>query len=165
MTPQLASKSVLRTLCAELSDEDGVDPHHVGKRIRGRAHGGRRSVSSTNGPSGAELNGHAQPTDRKACQLCRQVAVTLDEVFAECGDPLIQNLRVEEVTPTPDGTHLLVTVAPLVDNIGPRSRPHAILAHLERASGHLRYQVASSITRKRAPLLHYRLADPNGAQH
>jgi ribosome-binding factor A len=52
-----------------------------------------------------------------------------------------------------------VTVAPLVGPVGPRVRPQAILNHLARASGHLRYQVASAITRKRAPLLEYRLAD------
>ena len=32
--------------------------------------------------------------------------------------------------------------------------------HLERASGHLRYEIAASVTRKRAPLLFYRLAEP-----
>jgi hypothetical protein len=32
--------------------------------------------------------------------------------------------------------------------------------HLQRAGGHLRREVATAITRKRAPLLLYRLAEP-----
>jgi ribosome-binding factor A len=34
--------------------------------------------------------------------------------------------------------------------------------HLTRASGHLRSEVATAITRKRAPMLVYRLAVPHG---
>ena len=35
-----------------------------------------------------------------------------------------------------------------------------VLEHLQRASGHLRCEVAAAVTRKRAPLLVYRLANP-----
>jgi hypothetical protein len=35
-----------------------------------------------------------------------------------------------------------------------------VLEHLQRASGHLRCEVASAVTRRRAPLLVYRVADP-----
>ena len=35
-----------------------------------------------------------------------------------------------------------------------------VIEHLERASGHLRFEIAAAVTRKRAPLLLYRLAEP-----
>jgi ribosome-binding factor A len=95
--------------------------------------------------------------DRKAIQLCHQVAETLEEVLAECGDSVLQDLRVVDVEPAPDASRLLVTVAvdgSLLDRQD-RVRVHE---HLVRASGHLRSEVASAITRKRAPVLVYRLA-------
>ena len=49
--------------------------------------------------------------DRKAFQLCHQVAETLEEVLAECGDGVLQALRVLDVEPAPDASRLLVTVA------------------------------------------------------
>ena len=51
-----------------------------------------------------------RPIERKACQLCRQVAVTLDEVLAECGDGVLQGLHVASVVPFPDASRLLVTL-------------------------------------------------------
>ncbi len=44
-------------------------------------------------------------------QLCHQVAETLEEVLAECGDVVLQDLRVLDVEPAPDASRLLVTVA------------------------------------------------------
>lgn len=83
--------------------------------------------------------------------------MTLQEVLADCGDPLLQSLTVLEVEPAPDASRLLVTLAS-----DESSSPHAgferLHEHLARASGHLRSEVASAITRKRAPVLVYRLA-------
>jgi len=95
--------------------------------------------------------------DRKALQLCHQVAETLEEVLADCGDGLLQALRVVDVEPAPDASRLLVTVA--VDGL-PREEVDLDLVHrhLAHASGHLRSEVATAITRKRAPVLVYRLA-------
>jgi hypothetical protein len=98
--------------------------------------------------------------DRKACQLCRQVAVTLDEVFADCGDAVLQNLHVAGVAPYPDASRLLVTVSSVDGGPGPSGGPGAVLEHLEHASGHLRFEVSAAVTRKRAPLLYYRVAGP-----
>jgi ribosome-binding factor A len=99
--------------------------------------------------------------DRKALQLCHQVAETLEEVLAECGDSYLQGLRVLDVEPAPDASRLLVTLAVdgLLDEDLDLDRVHD---HLARASGHLRSEVATAITRKRAPVLVYRLAaDPS----
>ena len=107
-------------------------------------------VRPPHGPSRAGL-------DRKAIQLCHQVAETLEEVLAECGDTVLQDLRVVDVEPAPDASRLLVTVAVdgLLQDRQDRGRVHE---HLVRAAGHLRSEVASAITRKRAPVLVYRLA-------
>jgi ribosome-binding factor A len=102
--------------------------------------------------------GPGSAVDRKTMQLCHQVAVTLDEVLAECGDPLLQGLRVVDVEPSPDVSRLLVT---LTIEDGPVEGPgelHRVEEHLSRASGHLRGEVAQAITRKRAPALVYHLA-------
>jgi ribosome-binding factor A len=92
-------------------------------------------------------------------QLCHQVAETLEEVLAECGDAVLQALRVLDVEPAPDASRLLVTVA--VDDFPEGDlNPDRVHDHLARASGHLRSEVATAITRKRAPVLVYRLAGP-----
>jgi ribosome-binding factor A len=101
--------------------------------------------------------------DRKACQLCRQVALTLDEVLAECGDVVLQGLRVVSVAPFPDASRLLVSVAPVDGEPPMAAAPATVLDHLHHASGHLRFEVAAAVTRKRAPLLIYRMADPLAA--
>lgn len=113
----------------------------------------RRPVPAAGPPSAT--------TDRKALQLCHQVAVTLQEVLADCGDPVLQALQVLEVEPAPDASRLLVTLA--CDE--PPDEPGGavyVRDHLSKAAGHLRAEVASAITRKRAPVLVYRLAAPVG---
>jgi ribosome-binding factor A len=138
----MASQRDMRGLCAEFSDGDGIDSH---SRVR-PAPGGPHSRSSPR-----------VGVDRKALQLCHQVAETLEEVLADCGDGLLQALRVVDVEPAPDASRLLVTVA--VDGL-PREELDLGLVHkhLAHASGHLRSEVATAITRKRAPVLVYRLA-------
>jgi ribosome-binding factor A len=86
------------------------------------------------------------------------VGQTLDEVLAECGDAVLQGLRVEGVEPFPDASRLLVTVALIDGTPGAVAELGRVVDHLERASGHLRCEVATAVTRKRAPLLLYRLA-------
>ncbi|MDG3007354.1 ribosome-binding factor A [Paludisphaera mucosa] len=97
--------------------------------------------------------GPSEPTSRKAMQLCHQVAVTLSEVLADCGDPLLQSLRVLNVEPAPDASRLTVALA--CDDAGAFGR---VEDHLSRASGHLRGEIAQAITRKRAPVLIYHIA-------
>ena len=147
MRNHIASKEQVRSLCAELGEDDGRDRH---PRPRRRPHSGNDRRA---GPQ-------ARPIERKSWQLCRQVAVTLDEVLAECGDPTLQGLHVANVVPFPDASRLLVTVMPVDGQPGSAFAPVAVLRHLERASRHLRYEVAAAVTRKRAPSLLYRLAEP-----
>jgi hypothetical protein len=137
----------VRFLGAELGEDNGEVPLPGSRR---RAHGRRA------GKAAQRVRG----IDRKASQLCRQVAVTLDEVFAACGDGVLRNLHVASVAPFPDASRLLVTVSPVGEVVGPASRPDVVLDHLSRASGHLRFEVTAAVTRKRAPLLLYRLAEP-----
>jgi ribosome-binding factor A len=117
----------------------------------------RSRTASLGGPKGTHPPSKGEGLDRKALQLCHQVAETLEEVLAECGDTVLQALRVLDVEPAPDASRLLVTVAP--DEFAPGDMdPHRIHEHLSRASGHLRAEVAGAITRKRTPVLVYRLA-------
>ncbi len=86
------------------------------------------------------------------------MAITLDEVFADCGDAVLRNLHVVDVTPFPDASRLMVAVASVDGKTEREHGPDIILEHLQHASGHLRCEVAAAVTRKRAPLLVYRLA-------
>jgi ribosome-binding factor A len=137
----------VRSLCAEPGEDDGRDPHSIARR-------GPRSRRKS------AAKGQARRIDRKAAQLCRQVALTLDEVFADCGDPVLRNLHVAGVAPYPDGSRLVVSVSSIDGGPGPPGGPSVILNHLDRATGHLRSEVAAAVTRKRAPLLFYRVAEP-----
>jgi ribosome-binding factor A len=149
MKDLLGSRREMRTLCAEFSDDDGVNPHGKPRPAMEPAHGRGRPQTGL---------------DRKALQLCHQVAETLEEVLAECGDTYLQGLRVLDVEPAPDASRLLVTLAVdgLLDEDLDLDRVHD---HLARASGHLRSEVATAITRKRAPVLVYRLAADTSASY
>lgn len=142
----MTSRSRMRGLCAELGEEDGLDLHAV---ARPAARQSRKPGPALPGPG----------LDRKVWQLCHQVAETLEEVLAECGDTVLQGLRVMEVEPAPDSSRMLVTVA--VEDEGPSGTDldlRRVHEHLARAAGHLRSEVATAITRKRTPVLIYRIA-------
>ncbi len=106
------------------------------------------------------VESRGRPTGHKAWQLCRQVAVTLDEVLAECGDGVLRGLRVVSVVPFPDASRLLVTLTSIDDRPGGVIGAGSVLEHIEHAAGHLRCEVASAVTRKRAPVLVYQLVEP-----
>jgi ribosome-binding factor A len=128
------------------TDDVGGPAGRRARLRRSRRHGGSRE----NGLS----------ADRKVRQLCRQVAVALDEALAECRDDVLRGLCVVSVEPFPDGSRLLVTVTSIDDRPGAAVMAGSVVDHLGRASGHLRSQVASAITRKRAPVLVYQLVEP-----
>jgi len=94
----------------------------------------------------------------KTQQLCRQVQRALNLALAgpTAGEGLT-GLFVEEVAPAPDCGHLLVFVALPEARSGSEA-----LAALRRAAPSLRAEVASSITRKRAPELFFVPACPLG---
>ena len=129
------SRKRLRTMCAEVDADDGADP-----RIFFRKDGDRK------------------PGRHKARQLARQVAEVLDGLLVgSTADPVLGSLIVVAVDPAPDAATLRVTVA-RGDSSEPIP-PALILAHLARASGWLRSEVAAAITRKKAPVLVYRVVE------
>jgi ribosome-binding factor A len=136
---------------AEAGEDDGHGPTlHAWRQHRARR--ARRAES------------HGRAADRKAWQLCRQVAVTLDEVLAECGDGVLRGLRVVSVAPFPDASRLLVTVTSIDDRPGRLIGADRVLEHIERATGHLRSEIAAAVTRKRAPVLVYQLVEPGAVE-
>ena len=132
MPERRPAKARLRTFCAEVSPEDGTDPRDWLKGL------------------------HGPKTDRrKARQLCAQVAEALTLLLAGEADDLLRGLDVAAVEPSPDTRQLLVTVRPIPGARAPE--PAAILSALAGASGRIRSEVAPAITRRRAPLLLYRV--------
>lgn len=119
--------------CGEIHEDDGIDPRELFK-------------------SGTRRN----KRDRKAMQLCRQVAETLDLVLSgELSDELLSGLKIVSVMPAPDSSRLLVTLQPHTsDEWFDQSK---IMTHLAAASGRLRHAVAMAITRRKAPVLAFQV--------
>ena len=94
--------------------------------------------------------------ERKTQQFCRQVQRALNCALAgRSVGGSIDGLFVEDVCPAPDCGRLLVYV------IVPGGLPIAeVMAALGRETARLRTEVASSITRKRAPELCFVPASP-----
>jgi ribosome-binding factor A len=96
---------------------------------------------------------------RKAKQLCRQVAETLELVLSgDCRDERLQSLHVISVVPAPNSSRLLVTVS--ADLPIEEFDRQEILASLDRQTGRLRAEVAASINRKRVPALVFHVVGP-----
>jgi ribosome-binding factor A len=124
----------------------------------------RRSIlsASTEVGSGDGLDprfdrpdGPARVNNRKALQLCSQIARTLALVLNDTSDTILQNLLVESVVPYPTSVRLLVTVAPVVREGVDESR---IAEHLEANRARLRCEVASAVHRRKVPDLCFRIA-------
>lgn len=131
------SRKVLRSLCAEVGPDDGLDPREEAKRRQG-------AISRSR-------------TDRKLRQLCGQVAETLNLVLSGSADEILSGLYVSDVEPAPNAARLLVTVSVA---LGESMDPVEVLQHLDRASGRLRMETASAISRRKVPHLVYQLALP-----
>ncbi len=95
--------------------------------------------------------------EHKTARLCRQAAEALSLALSECGDDLLLDLSIRDVTPGPNPGRLVVTVG----SASASPDPVAILAALARVHGRLRSEVARVIQRKRAPELVFRLARPD----
>jgi ribosome-binding factor A len=132
MTSKKPSRREMLSLAGEIRPDDGIDPRELARKERPRK------------------------GDRKARQLCAQVAETLSLVLSgDCGDDLLQNLQVVAVDPAPDASQLVVTVR--ADVPGERADPAEVLTRLNAVMGKLRCEVAAAITRKRAPKLVFRV--------
>jgi ribosome-binding factor A len=122
-------REILREHCAEVGDDDGQNPRDDHK----------------DGGSGLKES-------RKARQLCRQVAETLDWVFSgNSPDDLLRSLHVASVEPAPHTSRLLVTV--VTDIPAESAEPKLILERLQQHAGRLRCEVAASINRRKVPTL------------
>jgi ribosome-binding factor A len=98
--------------------------------------------------------------ERKTQQFCRQVQRALNFALAGSIGGGIDGLFVEEVSPAPDCGRLLVHV------IVPNGPPVAdVMIALGRETPRLRSEVASAISRKRAPELCFVPAYPDGGDH
>ena len=126
------STKLMQSCCDRLAEDDGVDPRTIFRK-----------------PTGKVLN-------RKALQLCGQVARTLGVVLGECGDEVLRNLTVAAVDPAPDSSRLLVTVYSLEGS----TDQEAVVERLGRAYGLLRGEVAAAIHRRKVPELTFRIVNP-----
>jgi ribosome-binding factor A len=99
--------------------------------------------------------GSGKVPNRKALQLCAQVARTLASVFAECADDVLRDLVVESVVPAPNASRLLVSVAPAI-----AVEAGGVAERLQQARGKLRGEVTAAINRRRMPDLVFHVADP-----
>ena len=89
--------------------------------------------------------------DHKTAQLCRQVLRAVSMALADSGDDVLRELVVHDVEPAPDASRLMVSVG-FSASAGVSSVVE-VLGRLSEASGFLRREVATAITRKRAPEL------------
>ena len=100
---------------------------------------------------------------RKARQLCQQVAQAMDHALAwVCGDPILNSLSVLAVEPAPDASRLLVRLAVTDPECG--APLPEILARLSAARGLLRTEIAAAIHRKGVPELLFRIEPPGGGR-
>ncbi len=86
--------------------------------------------------------------ERKTHQFCRQVQRALNVAFADRPSELFDGLFVEEVSPAPDCGRLMVRVL-----VPEGLSIVGVMMALSQESPRLRSEVASAITRKRAPEL------------
>jgi ribosome-binding factor A len=130
MPSRKISRRELLSSCTEVGAEDGRDPRFDRREGSGKV------------------------PNRKALQLCAQVARTLMGAFADCGDDVIRDLCIESVTPAPNASRLLVTVRPLVP-----LKTAVVLERLEHARAKLRMEAIAAIHRRRAPDLLFRVLE------
>ncbi len=136
MTLDKRTREQMLAHCGEIHDDDGVAPRQFFKPNK------QRFVAN-----------------RKAMQLCSQVAQTLGLVLAgEFGDELLHNLEVVSVDPAPNTSQLAVT---LRHHIADRDVSiQEIEDRLARVAGRIRCEVAAAITRKRTPKLVFSVIGP-----
>jgi ribosome-binding factor A len=90
--------------------------------------------------------------DRHVRRLCSQVREALTYALAGCRDEILQSLYVETVEPAPDATRLAAVV-----RVGDAGEAETARARLAAVAAMLRAEVASSIHRRRAPELVFRV--------
>jgi ribosome-binding factor A len=132
MTFRKVSRKDFLAACASAGPGDGLDPRYD------------------------RPNDPRKVPNRKALQLCGQVADTLALVLGECGDDMLRDLLVVSVRPAPTSARLLVTVARAA---GAAADAAQIAGRLERARGKLRSEVAAAVHRRKTPDLAFRVVE------
>ncbi len=129
------ARAHMLSFCGEIREDDGIDPRDYFRH-----------------------NTRSRKEDRKAKQLCSQVAQTLSLALSDGGDELLGCLHVESVMPAPNASRLLVSLRAGMnaENFGLA----AIESRLATHRGRLRCEVAAAITRRKAPLLIYQITGP-----
>ena len=128
-----------------------------GSRRRGRRARGDGFASESS--SGFFESHGGKRRDHKTAQLCRQVFRAVSLALAECADDVLRELVVHDVEPAPDASRLLVRVGFSASVVAADVTGVAdVLGRLGQASGFLRREVATAITRKRAPELMFTFA-------
>jgi ribosome-binding factor A len=128
----------LRALCAQLYPDDGVDPREDKRRD-------------------AE---YEMKPDRKMRQLCKQVSHTLQLAFGGLPQAdALAGVSVVEVAPAPNAGRLRVVIA-----VPESIRDEDIATILQQHAGRLRAEVASAITRRRAPELTFQVVMGGGGR-
>ena len=138
MNREKRTREQMLAFCGEIHHDDGIDPRVYFRPSKRR-----------------------DKENRKALQLCRQVAQTLTLVLAGDGqDEVLDLLQVDSVVPAPDTSRLLVSLRTDWWGLDP-----AVVEHrLDAQHGRLRCEVAAAITRRRAPVLVYRVLGPDGKE-
>jgi len=132
----------LGAFCAEVHEDDGIDPREASCRRGSGEHSKRKG-------------------NRKDLQLAKQVFRAIDTALrGELNDSVLHDVEVVSVEPAPDSTHFVVILRPTV--LGGRVSASAVLERLSRARRFLRYEVASAITRKRVPELSFEVIEGEG---
>jgi ribosome-binding factor A len=137
MTLDKRTRRQMLAHCDEMHDDDGVDPRDFFKTDR--------------------IHKKEQHSLER---LCHQVAETLDQVLSgEIADNRLQCLHIVSVRPAPDASRLLVTLH--ADCKREEFDRDLLEDRLAACKGRLRYEVAASITRRKAPTLIFNLIGPD----
>src|SRR5262249_30268256 len=132
MPPRKVSRRDVLYSCAEAGPDDGLDPRYD------------------------RPDEPPKVANRKALQLCGQVADTLILVLAgDSADDLLRDLIVEAGVPAPNSARLLVAGSRAV--AAAAADVDAIRRHLDKARGRLRGEIAAAIHRRRVPDLTFRV--------
>jgi ribosome-binding factor A len=136
MKARKITRRAILSAAAEVGEQDGQDPRYD------RPEGPRKVPN------------------RKALQLCAQVAEALGGVLAgECRDEALRDLVVDSVVPAPSAARLLVTLAPALTEIA--LDVPGVLAALDRAHLLFRAVVAQAIHRRCVPELTFQVRVPS----
>ena len=122
----------VRLFCGEIGPDDGVDPRIVARAM------------------------DRKTRNHKGKQLGKEARHCLSMIFAgELGDPVFQDLEVIDVAATDDGQFLIVSLVRLDTN--GELDDALVVEKCQAVQGYLRAAIASSVNRKRVPVLKFEL--------